>query len=170
MTDVLSTDLTTLAEALKSALGHGSTPTPDAPAVDVDPATGWLTLPELTERVLGGEGEITPVPRVGQVRRYHDEIHTVDGALVGRTEGRLEIVAERAADGHAFAVRTEHVRLYGELFVFSGVNDITAEFAGGWVSTPGVGVTGRYLGVSAVRRILMTPTPMVSRVVLSLCP
>ncbi|CAO5179579.1 Allene oxide cyclase barrel-like domain-containing protein [Frankia sp. AiPs1] len=129
---------------------------------------GVVRIVNLTERVLGGHGEITPVPRTGQVRYYEDEIHTADGTLIGTTSGRLEVVHERPGDGHGFAVRTEEVHLFGTLFHFSGLNDLTAEFAGAYVSVPGFAVAGELAGWSAIRSIHMTPTPFVSTVQLVL--
>ncbi|MFH9674947.1 hypothetical protein ACH4L5_22140 [Streptomyces sp. NPDC017405] len=130
---------------------------------DLD-ARGWADLDHLTERVRGGHGLLSPQPRLGQVRYYHDQIYDASGTLIGAVAGRLEIVHRRPADGHMFAVRTEDVRLLGHTLRFTGLNDITAEFAGAWVSVPGVGLTGEYLGRSAIRAIHMTPTPLVSDV------
>ncbi|MCK9878538.1 hypothetical protein MXD61_26505 [Frankia sp. AgPm24] len=129
---------------------------------------GVVRVTDLTERVLGGHGEITPVPRPGQVRYYEDEIQTADGTLIGTTSGRLEVVHERPQDGHRFAVRTEQVRLFGTIFHFSGLNDLTAEFAGAYVSVPGFAIAGELAGWSAIRSIHMTPTPFVSTVQLVL--
>ncbi|MCK9903750.1 hypothetical protein MXD63_27325 [Frankia sp. Cpl3] len=136
-------------------------------ATEADVA-GVVRVAGLTERVLGGHGEITPVPRTGQVRYYEDEIRTAAGTLIGTVSGRLEVVHERPGDGHRFAVRTEQVHLFGTLFHFSGLNDLTAEFAGAYVSVPGFAVAGELVGWSAVRSIHMTPTPFVSKVQLVL--
>ncbi|MFF7656647.1 hypothetical protein ACFZCY_43730 [Streptomyces sp. NPDC007983] len=131
--------------------------------------TGLVVLDHLTERVLGGHGEITPAPQPGQVRYYHDEIYDASGALIGTVAGRLGIVHRRPDDSHMIAVRTEEVRLLGRTLRFTGLNDITAEFAGAWVSVPGVGLTGDILGWSGIRAIHMTSTPLVSDVRIVLC-
>ncbi|MFF2808882.1 hypothetical protein ACFVT2_17205 [Streptomyces sp. NPDC058000] len=150
------------------AVSPAAVPDPSAPLGELDSA-GQVTLDHLTEYVRGGHGLITPVPELGQVRYYHDELHTASGDQIGTVAGRLEIIHRRPSDGHMFAVRTEQVRLLGHTFRFTGLNDITAEFAGAWVSVPGVGLTGDHLGRSALRAIHMTPTPRVSDVRIVMC-
>lgn len=161
--------LASMAEVFLAGIGDLSAPAAPAqdPAVAVQgslDASGWVSLDHLTERVRGGHGLLSPAPQLGQVRYYHDQIYDAADTLIGTVAGRLEIVHRRLADGHMFAVRTEDVQLLGHTLRFTGLNDITAEFAGAWVSVPGVGLTGEYLGRSAIRAIHMTPTPLVSDV------
>lgn len=110
---------------------------------------------EQIEKVTKADTNSTEPPEkwgAGFMTTYWCDIFDRADELIGTSVGTMIILKKRQSDGHLIEYISEQIQLKDGTFAAAGIVDRSDVFAQNWAGYPITGTSGRYLGMTGMRR------------------